>query len=77
MLDADSGYYGEENVSPLEREKMDPYLATERLKPHEKTSCAPGGPTPENLTPKERMGRKLRTKPGRETYAKRKGMVDP
>ena len=76
-LDADSGYYSEENVSHLEGQKIDPYIATERLKHHEKVSCASDGPTPENLTPKERMGRKLRTKQGRETYAKRKGMVEP
>lgn len=76
-LDADAGYYSEENVSHLEKEKIDPYLATERLKHHEKVSCASDSPVPENLTPKERMARKLRTKHGRETYAKRKGMIEP
>jgi hypothetical protein len=76
-LDADAGYYSEENVSHLEGEKIDPYIATERLKHHEKASCASDSPVPENLTPKERMARKLRTKQGRETYAKRKGMIEP
>jgi transposase len=81
-LDADSGYYSEENVAHLEGEQVDPYIATERLKHHEKASCAsdadPGAPGPaENLTPKERMARKLRTEQGRETYAKRKGMIEP
>lgn len=76
-LDADAGYYSEENVLHLESEMIDPHLATERLKHHEKVSCAPDGPILENLTPKERMARKLRTKQGRETYAKRKGMVEP
>jgi len=78
-LAADSGYYSEENVSHLEGEKMDPYIATERLKHHEKASCAsdPDSPAAENLTPKERMARKLRSKHGRETYAQRKGMVEP
>jgi len=78
-LDADSGYYSEENVSHLEGEKIDPYIATERLKHHEKASCAsdPDSPPAENLTPKERMARKLRTKHGRETYARRKGMIEP
>jgi hypothetical protein len=56
-LDADSGYYSEENVSHWEGEKIDPYIATQRLKHHEKASCAsdpdPGAPGPaENLTPK-------------------------
>ena len=78
-LDADSGYYSEENVAHLESEKIDPYIATERLKHHEKVACAsgPDSPPAEDLTPKERMARKLRTKKGRETYAKRKGMVEP
>jgi len=78
-LDADTGYYSEENVSHLEGEKIDPYIATERLKHHEKASCAsdPDSPPADNLTPKERMARKLRTKHGRETYAQRKGMIEP
>ena len=78
-LDADSGYYSEENVSHWEGEKIDPYIATQRLKHHEKASCAsdPDRPPAENLTPKERMARKLRTKHGRETYAQRKGMIEP
>ena len=76
-LDADSGYYSEENVSHLEGEKIDPYIATERLKHHEKSLCDPDSPVPEDCTPKERMARKLRTKHGRETYAKRKGMIEP
>ena len=76
-LDADSGYYSEENVSHLEGEKIDPYIATERLKHHEKVLCDPDSPVPEDCTPKERMARKLRTKHGRETYAKRKGMIEP
>jgi len=76
-LDADSGYYSEDNVTYLEGESIDPYLATERLKHNEKLACAPDGPAPEAMTPKEKMARKLRTKKGRETYAKRKGMVEP
>jgi myosin heavy subunit len=76
-LDADAGYYSEENVSHLEGTQIDPYIATERLKHHEKVLCDPDAPLPEDLTPKERMGRKLRTKLGRETYVKRKGMVEP
>ena len=77
-LDADAGYYSEENVSHLESKKIDPHIATERLKHHEKAPCDPGdGPVPEGLTPKERMARKLRTKHGRETYAQRKGMIEP
>jgi len=76
-LDADAGYYSEDNVSYLERDQIDPYIATERLKHHEQVVCASEGPIPADLTPKERMGRKLRTEAGRQMYGKRKGMVEP
>jgi transposase len=74
---ADSGFYSEANVEYLEGEKIDPYIATERLKHHEKVTIAPRGRCPKGLTAKQRMARKLRTKRGRERYARRKGMVEP
>ncbi len=73
----DAGYYSEENVSTLEAAGLDPYLATGRLKHHEQLPSSPQGRIPSNLTPKQRMTRKLRTKKGRETYSKRKWMVEP
>lgn len=76
-FDGDSGYYSEDNVSYLEGEGIDPYIATERLKHNEKIPLAPKGRIPKDLTAKQRMARKLRTKKGRETYAKRKGMIEP
>jgi transposase len=76
-LDADSGYYSEDNVSFLEGEKIDPYVATERLKHNEKMALASEDCVPQDLTPKQTMARKLRTKKGRETYARRKGMIEP
>jgi myosin heavy subunit len=76
-FDADTGYFSEENVSYLEGEQIDPHIATERLKHHEKIPLAPKGRIPKDLTAKQRMARKLRTKKGRETYAKRKGMIEP
>jgi len=76
-FDADTGYFSEENVTYLEGEQIDPHMATERLKHHEKIPLAPKGRPPKDLTAKQRMARKLRTKKGRETYAKRKGMIEP
>jgi transposase len=73
----DAGYYSETNATDLKRRGIDPYLATERLKHHEKIASAPRGRIPEGLTAKQRMARKLRTKKGREMYAKRKGMIEP
>ena len=73
----DSGYYSETNTAGLEERGIDPYVATERLKHHEKVASAPRGRIPKDLSAKQRMARKLRTKKGRERYAKRKGMIEP
>jgi transposase len=73
----DSGYYSETNTAALEQREIDPYLATERLKHNEKVAAAPRGRIPKGLSAKQRMARKLRTKKGRERYAKRKGMIEP
>jgi transposase len=73
----DAGYYSETNATDLERRGIGVYLATERLKHHEKVAAAPRGRIAEGLTAKQRMARKLRTKKGREMYARRKGMIEP
>ena len=73
----DAGYYSEPNAAALEQRGIDPHLATERLKHHEKVAAAPRGRIPKGLSAKQRMARKLRTKKGRAMYAKRKGMIEP
>ena len=73
----DAGYYSETNATDLKQKGIEAYLATERLKHHEKVASAPRGRIPVGLTAKQRMARKLRTKAGREMYAKRKGMIEP
>ena len=73
----DAGYYSEANATDLERRGIEAYLATERLKHHEKVVAAPRGRIPAGLSAKQRMARKLRTKRGREMYARRKGMIEP
>jgi transposase len=73
----DAGYYSETNAADLKQRGIEPYLATERLKHHEKIAAAPRGRIPKDLSAKRRMARKLRTKVGREMYAKRKGMIEP
>jgi Transposase DDE domain len=52
-------------------------VATERLKHNEEIPLAPRGRIPADLSAKQRMARKLRTKKGREQYAKRKGIIEP
>jgi len=73
----DSGYYSEANTSALEQRGVDPHIATERLKHNEEIPPVPRGRIPGNLSAKQRMQRKLRTKKGREQYAKRKGIIEP
>ena len=73
----DSGFYSAANTRELESRGIDPYVATERLKHHEEIPQAPRGRIPAGLSAKQRMARKLRTKKGRATYAKRKGMIEP
>ena len=73
----DAGDSSETNATDLEQRGIAPYLATERLKHHEKVASAPRGRPPKGLSAKQRMARKLRTKKGREMYAKRKGMIEP
>jgi transposase len=73
----DAGFYSETNATDLKQRGIEAYLATERLKHHKKVASAPRGRIPRGLTAKQRMARKLRTKVGREMYAKRKGMIEP
>jgi transposase len=76
---ADAGYFSKDNVESLEANDRieEAYIATGRLKHHEQVPDAPKGRPPKNLTPKEKMARKLRTKKGRREYARRKAMVEP
>jgi hypothetical protein len=66
-----------ENTAELERRGIDPYVATGRLKHNEEIPPVPRGRIPDDLTPKQRMARKLRTKKGREKYARRKAIIEP
>jgi transposase len=73
----DSGYFSEENIQWMAEHGIDGHVATERIKHHERVPDAPCGRPPADLTAKEKMARKLRTKKGRKTYAKRKTIVEP
>ena len=77
QLVADAGYWSEENVRHLEGQKIEPFIATGRIKHSEPLPPAPRGRPPAHLTVKERMQRKLRTKRGRGVYARRKVIAEP
>lgn len=74
---ADSGYYSESNVQFAEDKEIDAYIATKRTKHSDPVLKIPRGRPPKDLSVQEKMARKLRTKKGRETYSKRKSIVEP
>ncbi len=76
-LTADAGYFSEQNVEITARHGLDAHIATGRFKHSEPPPPAPRGPVAKNATPKQRMARKLKTKNGRATYARRKTIVEP
>jgi len=76
-VSADSGYFSEMNVMYLEGEGIDGFIATNRQKHSDKFAPARRGRIAKDATTQERMARKLRTKKGRETYSKRKYIVEP
>lgn len=73
---ADAGYYSNDGVEDIEAMGTDAYISTGRIK-HGPSAASPRGRIPAGLTPKQRMARKLQTKPGKAVYAKRKVSVEP
>jgi hypothetical protein len=76
---ADAGYWSEANVAG-ETEDCELIIATQ--KDHKQRAAlrdapSPRGRTPKNMTARERMDRKLRTKRGRERYRRRGASVEP
>jgi transposase len=74
---ADAGYQSDENLAHLEDRDIDAYVAVRRDKHSSPPPPAPRGRIPKGATRRERMARKLRTKPGRAHYARRKVIVEP
>ncbi len=74
---ADAGYWSEQNVAALEKMDVDPFIATQRRKHSEPLPRAPRGRPPDDLSPKQRMTRKLLTIRGRAMYAWRQILPEP
>ena len=72
----DAGYFSEANVMLLEDAGLDVFMATGKVKHGEVLPAVRGRP-PADLTTKQRMQRKLRTKRGKEIYAQRKATSEP
>lgn len=74
-LSADAGYFSEDNMSYLEGQTIDAYVATGR----QKHGAKPSKPleTLAGATPLERMEAKLQTPAGKRVYSRRKETVEP
>ncbi|MEA2009776.1 MAG: IS1182 family transposase [Actinomycetota bacterium] len=77
MVLADAGYCSEDNLDAVADTKIDVLVATGRIRHNERVPDTPRGPIPKDATRRERMARRLRTKPGRADYARRKAIVEP
>ena len=73
---ADAGYFTNQNILDLEEFGFDPYVATGKMKHDEKPLSVRGRP-PKDMTVKQRMNRKLRTKKGSKIYSRRKVIDEP
>ena len=77
----DAGYCSDDNLQAAAARQQehgtDTFMATGRLRHDEQVPPAPRGRIPADATPKQRMARKLRTKPGRAAYRHRKAIVEP
>lgn len=77
----DAGYCSDDNLAAAAARRQehgtDTFMATGRLRHDEQVPPAPRGRIPADATPKQRMARTLRTKPGRAAYRRRKAIVEP
>jgi transposase len=77
QVSADSAYLAEADVKAVEARGTKCFVAAKRAKHGEAEPPAPRGRAPASLTWRQRMARKLKTKRGREAYARRKVTVEP
>ena len=75
-ITTDAGYFSETNVMLFEDALLNPFMATQKMK-HGEVFPAVRGRIPDDMTPKDRMRKKLCTKKGQETYSRRKSTVEP
>ena len=75
-ITTDAGYFSETNLMLLGDALLDPFMATQKMKHGEVLPSVRGKP-PQDMTPRERIIRKLCTKRGQEIYSRRKAAVEP
>ena len=76
-VSADAGYYSAKAVEEISTLGVDPFIAPEQTRHGRVVPPAPRGRIPRQLSPRDRMRRKLQTKRGRQRYALRMETVEP
>ena len=76
-VSADAGYYSAKAVEGLSSLGVDPFIAPDKTRHGQTIPPVPRGRIPANLSARDRMRRKLRTKRGRQRYGLRKETVEP
>lgn len=77
-VSADAGYWSEANVTALAVQGIEAFIPPDKVRHSEwRQFNPPRGRIPANLSLKERMRRKLRTRRGRERYRLRQTSVEP
>ena len=76
-VSADAGYYSAKAVDELYALGVDAFVAPEQTRHGRVVPPAPRGRIPRQLSPRDQMRRKLRTKRGRQRYALRMETVEP
>lgn len=75
-ITTDAGYFSETNLMLFEDALLNPFMATQKMK-HGEVLPQVRGRIPNDMTPRDRMRRKLFTKKGQEIYSKRKSTIEP
>jgi hypothetical protein len=73
---ADNGYFSEENLTHKAMEEIDLFIPPAK-KQQDSDKVTTIGRMPANISPADRMRRKLSTKAGKEVYKMRKCIVEP
>ena len=78
-VSADTGLYSEENLKVLKDKGIEAFIPPEKISHKEwrNIETLPPDKIPDNITSKERMRRKLKTKLGKERYKLRMTSVEP
>ena len=76
-VSADAGYHSAKAVDEFYALGVDPFVVPEQTRHGRVVPPAPRGRIPSQLSPRDRMRRKLQTKRGRQRYALRMETVEP